>query len=97
MPFYPFFGEGSPKKGYPYNLTSLVEDLVVHSTVLRLCDSARLMVIDSTFGVGVPLLWRLQDRLKQVLVINCSWIFRPGKKVKGPEVILGCSTRMCFC
>ncbi|CAJ1357209.1 unnamed protein product [Effrenium voratum] len=36
----------------------------------------RLMVIDSTFGVGVPLLWRLQDRLKQVLVINCSWIFR---------------------
>eukprot|EP00913_Durusdinium_trenchii_P022527 g21162.t1 len=36
----------------------------------------RLVLIDSTFGVGVPLLWKLQERLKHVLIINPSWIFR---------------------
>lgn len=37
----------------------------------------RLVLIDSTFGVGVPLLWKLQGRLKHVLIINPSWIHRP--------------------
>eukprot|EP00435_Cladocopium_sp_Y103_P001161 s3383_g1.t1 len=36
----------------------------------------RLILIDSTFGVGTPLLWKLQDRLKHVLIINPSYIFR---------------------
>lgn len=36
----------------------------------------RLVLIDSTFGVGTPLLWKLQDRLKHVLIINPSYIFR---------------------
>ncbi|CAJ1373738.1 unnamed protein product [Effrenium voratum] len=32
-------------------------------------------VIDSTFGLGLPLLWKLMDRLSGVLAINPSWIF----------------------
>lgn len=36
----------------------------------------RLVLIDSTFGVGTPLLWKLQERLKHVLIINPSYIFR---------------------
>eukprot|EP00439_Symbiodinium_sp_Y106_P087003 s744_g38.t1 len=38
----------------------------------------KLILMDNTFGLGVPLLWKLQSRLKHILAVNTSWVFRLG-------------------
>ena len=43
---------------------------------LHEADMVRLILMDNTFGLGVPLLWKLQPRLKHILLVNTSWVFR---------------------
>eukprot|EP00930_Biecheleria_cincta_P018180 TRINITY_DN14250_c0_g1_i2.p1 TRINITY_DN14250_c0_g1~~TRINITY_DN14250_c0_g1_i2.p1 ORF type:complete len:618 (+),score=84.41 TRINITY_DN14250_c0_g1_i2:719-2572(+) len=35
----------------------------------------RFVLLDSTFGIGMPILWKLQQRLTGVLIVNASWLF----------------------
>eukprot|EP00930_Biecheleria_cincta_P061507 TRINITY_DN47082_c0_g1_i1.p1 TRINITY_DN47082_c0_g1~~TRINITY_DN47082_c0_g1_i1.p1 ORF type:complete len:488 (+),score=63.93 TRINITY_DN47082_c0_g1_i1:177-1466(+) len=50
------------------------EDLLALIEVLPL--PSRLILVDCTYGVGLPILWRLQERLRGVLILNPSWIFK---------------------
>lgn len=38
----------------------------------------RFYVLDSSYGLALPVLWKLWDRLSGVLTINPSWIFNPN-------------------
>eukprot|EP00931_Biecheleriopsis_adriatica_P102805 TRINITY_DN7772_c0_g3_i2.p1 TRINITY_DN7772_c0_g3~~TRINITY_DN7772_c0_g3_i2.p1 ORF type:complete len:887 (+),score=144.94 TRINITY_DN7772_c0_g3_i2:82-2742(+) len=42
--------------------------------ILPLPDSFVLM--DSSFGLGLPMLWKLKSRLRGALIINASWFFQ---------------------
>eukprot|EP00913_Durusdinium_trenchii_P030618 g28675.t1 len=56
----------------------------------------RFYLCDSTYGLALPVLWKLWDRLSGVLAINPSWIFRrlaagPTQIEKGAKCVLKAS------
>lgn len=53
------------------DLFAVIDALPIHG---------RFVLFDSTFGLGMPVLWKLQQRLAGILIVNASWLFKQSSE-----------------